>query len=68
MKSYVVRLFTHTLLLLSLVMSLACYHKKTSSGSVETTSQVYVLKADEGEMLPDIAAIVKTSPETGSKN
>jgi hypothetical protein len=62
------RLLTLTSLLLSLVITIACNHKKDSIGSVETKSQGYVLKVDEGEMLPDIAAIVKTSPETRSKN
>jgi quercetin dioxygenase-like cupin family protein len=68
MKPDRLHLLSHTTLLLSLVMTLSCNHKKNSPGSVDTKPQGYVLKADEGELLPDIAAIVKTSPETGSKN
>jgi quercetin dioxygenase-like cupin family protein len=68
MKSYTIPLLTHNTLLLSLVMILSCNRSKDSPGSVETKSKGYVLKPDEGEMFPDITAIVKTSPEKGSKN
>jgi putative monooxygenase len=33
-----------------------------------TKSRGYVLKPDEGELLPDIGSIVKVSPEAGSQN
>lgn len=67
MKPYTLQLLFYTTLLICIVSTLSCSHKKNNSGSTETKAQGYVLKADEGEMLPDIAAIVKTSPEKGSK-
>lgn len=33
-----------------------------------TNSRGYILKADEGEHFPNISSIVKSSPETGSRN
>lgn len=68
MRTFTFILLSHTTLLLSLVVTLSCNHKQSNTESAETKSHGYVIKSDEGELLPDIASIVKVSPETGSQN
>ena len=51
-----------------IVLTPACVNKRSEAEFAKTNSRGYVLKSAEGELLPAINSMVKTSPEMGSQN
>lgn len=68
MKTDTLLLFFHAIFFLSIAAAPSCEQKQNNTEPAEKKPQGYILKPDEGEPLPMIASIVKTSPETGSPN
>ena len=68
MKLSTIQILSRTTLLLSLVATLSCNQKQGTTVATESKPQAYVIKPSEGESLPDIASLVKVSPETGSQS
>ena len=68
MKATIIHQLSYSIVFLIIAITPSCNQKQNNPTTADVKPRGYILKADEGEQLPAIASIVKTSPETGSPN